>query len=119
MTNWTSFSTGAGARVTTWNYDVYRGWLTNKTYDGGATGPNYSYTAGGRLKTRQWARIGLNSQRILTTYTYGFNGPTANNAHGDLIFTSYTNDPLSTPAATHTNDLLRPTPRMIPHATPP
>jgi RHS repeat-associated protein len=106
MTNWSSFSTGAGARVTTWNYDVYRGWLTNKTYDGGAAGPNYTYTAGGRLKTRQWARIGLNSQRILTTYTYGFNDPSANNEHGDLIFTTYTNDPASTPAITNSYDRL-------------
>ena len=36
MTNWTSFASGAGARVTTWNYDPYRGWLDSKTYDGGA-----------------------------------------------------------------------------------
>jgi RHS repeat-associated protein len=113
MTNWTSFSTGAGARVTTWNYDVYRGWLTNKTYDGGSAGPNYTYTAGGRLKTRQWARIGLNSQRILTTYTYGFNGPTANNAYGDLIFVTYTNDPLSTPTVTNSYDRLGRTASVI------
>src|SRR5439155_9654809 len=32
MTNWTSFSSGAGARVTTWNYDQYPSWLTSNTY---------------------------------------------------------------------------------------
>ena len=25
MTNWTGFASGAGARVTTWNYDAYQG----------------------------------------------------------------------------------------------
>ena len=48
MTNWTSFSSGAGARVTTWNYDQYRGWLSSKTYAGGAAGPSYAYTSAGR-----------------------------------------------------------------------
>ncbi|HEV2210658.1 MAG TPA: RHS repeat-associated core domain-containing protein [Verrucomicrobiae bacterium] len=63
MTNWSNFGTGAGARVTTWNYDPYRGLLTNKTYADGQ-GPAYHYTPAGRLWHRTWAR------GILTTYGY-------------------------------------------------
>jgi len=36
MTNWTGFSMATGTRVTTWNYDGYRGFLTNKVFDGAA-----------------------------------------------------------------------------------
>lgn len=74
MTNWSTFSSGAGARVTTWHYDAERGWLTNKVYDDGK-GTKYSYTAAGRLSTRLWAR-GTN-----TTYSY--------NNFGDLSGVSY------------------------------
>ena len=56
MTTWTNYAAGHGAATTTWNYDLYRGWLSNKTYNGGAAGPAYAYTAAGRLKTRTWAR---------------------------------------------------------------
>jgi len=63
MTNWTSFSGSTGARVTTWNYDQYRGWLTNKTY-ADTTGILYSNTPAGRLAMRVWAR-GTN-----TVYAY-------------------------------------------------
>jgi YD repeat-containing protein len=51
------------AAVTTWNYDGYRGFLTNKAYADGH-GPVCSYTAAGRLQTRLWARG--------TTTTYGY-----------------------------------------------
>src|SRR5262249_7711876 len=54
MTNWTASATGTGARVTTWNYDAYRGFLTSKTYDGGAAGPSYTYTPAGHLASRAW-----------------------------------------------------------------
>jgi len=64
MTNWSGFASGAGARVTTWNYNPYRGWLDSKTYDDNTTGPAYTYTAAGRLHTRLWAR------GITTTYSY-------------------------------------------------
>jgi hypothetical protein len=70
MTNWSALPS-TGARVTTWTYDAYRGWLNNKRYPD-STGPDYTYTAGGRLKTRQWARIGTSSQRILTNYSFGY-----------------------------------------------
>jgi len=52
MTTWRRILPPALARrVTTWNYDGYRGFLTNKSYADGK-GPNYSYTAAGRLGSR-------------------------------------------------------------------
>src|SRR6202012_5805167 len=42
MTNWSGFSTLTGARVTTWNYDGQRGWLTSKAYPD-SHGPAYTY----------------------------------------------------------------------------
>jgi RHS repeat-associated protein len=89
MTNWSDFGSGAGARVTTWKYDGYRGWLTNKTYDTSAPGPGYSYTPAGRLQTRVWAR------GITTTYGY--------NAAGDLTAMSYSD---TTPGLTNGFDRL-------------
>jgi RHS repeat-associated protein len=77
MTNWSGFSTLAGARVTTWNYDAYRGFLTSKTYDGGTAGPAYTYTSAGRLLTRLWAR-GTN-----TTYSYNTLGEISSIAYND------------------------------------
>jgi len=74
MTNWSAFPS-TGARVTTWNYDPYRGWLSSKTYDGGAAGPTYAHTAAGRLRTRLWVR-GVN-----TLYT--------TNGAGELSAVSY------------------------------
>jgi hypothetical protein len=62
MTNWALFPT-AGARVTSWNYDGYRGWLNSKQYDDNKE-PVYSYTNSGRLAGRLLAR-GTN-----TTYGY-------------------------------------------------
>ena len=53
MTNWTGFPS-TSARVTTWNYNAYRGWLDSKTYDGGAARPSYGYTSAERLRTRTW-----------------------------------------------------------------
>jgi RHS repeat-associated protein len=75
MKTWQNFAGDSGTAMTTWNYDIYRGWLTNKTYDGGAAGPAYTYTSAGKLKSRVWAR------GITTTYSY-------NNA-GDLSTVSY------------------------------
>jgi RHS repeat-associated protein len=62
MKTWKNYAGNSGAATTTWNYDVARGWLTNKTYEGGVAGPTYTYTAAGRLATRVWAR------GITTTY---------------------------------------------------
>ena len=44
---------GTGAAVTTWNYDPYQGFLTNKAYADG-NGPVYTYTPAGRLLSRTW-----------------------------------------------------------------
>src|SRR5262249_10982190 len=70
MTNWISFASGAGARVTSWNYDPYTGLLLEKRYDGDVPGPRYTYSAAGRVRTRSWAR------GIETVYSY--------NSAGDL-----------------------------------
>ena len=67
MTTWTNFAASSGAAVTMWNYDGYRGFLTNKVYADGK-GPLYAYTAAGRLNTRTWAR------GITTTYSYDHAG---------------------------------------------
>jgi RHS repeat-associated protein len=58
MTNWSGFGLGGntGVRVTSWNYDPYRGFLVSKTYNGPTAGPSYGYTPAGRLYTRTWAR---------------------------------------------------------------
>src|SRR5439155_13655494 len=87
MTNWTTFASGVGARVTTWNYDPYRGFLSNKRYPDN-TGPDYAYTAAGRLRSRAWARRGSGGQRVLTTYNY--------NGAGDVYTVTYSNDPAGT-----------------------
>ena len=64
MKTWQDFTGNAGTAITTWNYDSQRGWLLSKDYPdpttgaAGTTGPDYTYTAGGRLKTRTWARTG-------------------------------------------------------------
>jgi len=54
MTNWTTFPS-AGARMTSWTNDPYRGFLINKTYPDN-NGTTYAYTPAGRLKLRTWAR---------------------------------------------------------------
>jgi len=87
MTTWTNFASAAGAATTTWNYDAYRGFLTNKAY-ADEKGPSYTYKASGRLATRTWAR-GTNT-------TYGYN------AAGDLSTIVYSDS--NTPNVTNTYD---------------
>jgi YD repeat-containing protein len=77
MTNWSNFTGGTGARVTMWTYDSYRGFLTNKTYDGGTQGPSYTYTASGRLASRTWAR------GVTTSYLYDNGGSMTNIIYSD------------------------------------
>jgi RHS repeat-associated protein len=89
MTNWSNYSSIAGARVTTWNYDSQRGWLTGKIYDGGPPGPSYTYTAAGRLQDRSWVR------GVVTTYKYSVAGDLTNVLYSD-----------STPAVTNNYDRL-------------
>jgi RHS repeat-associated protein len=88
MKTWKDFAGNTGTATTTWKYDGYRGFLTNKVYADGI-GPSYTYTGGGKLKTRKWAR------GITTTYT--------TNSLGDLITIDYSD---STPDVTYTLDRL-------------
>ncbi|HUD83607.1 MAG TPA: hypothetical protein VMQ67_08895, partial [Candidatus Saccharimonadales bacterium] len=78
----------AGTRVTAWNYDAYRGFLTNKAY-AGSNGPSYTYTSAGRLASRAWAR-GTD-----TTYSY--------NTVGNLLGVVYSD---GTPGVTNNYDRL-------------
>ena len=90
MTTWQDFDFNAGkgtsgSAITTWNYNL-RGLLKSKIYDDGK-GTNYTYTPGGKLYTRTWAR------GIVTTYNY-------NNA-GDLKTVIYSDN---TPNIAYTYD---------------
>jgi RHS repeat-associated protein len=85
MKTWQNFVGNSGTATTTWVYDGYRGFLTNKTYDGGSPGPGYTYTSGGRLATRVWAR------GITTTYNYDNAGGLATIAYSDGVTSSMTN----------------------------
>jgi len=76
MTNWSDFSAGTGARVTTWNYDSHRGFVTGKVYADN-NGPSYTYTSAGRLASRTWAR-GTN-----TAYSYSSAGDLATVIYND------------------------------------
>ena len=91
MTTWTNFANNQGAATTTWNYDPYRGWLTNKPY-ADSTGPTYAHTPAGRLARRTWAR------GVVTTYAY--------DTAGCLTNLTYSNDPLSTPSVRYGYDRL-------------
>lgn len=76
MTNWGTFSTLSTPRITQWNYHPARGWLAGKRYPHAATGdpsdvgPDYTYTAAGRLQSRVWARGG-NAAAIYSYDTAG------------------------------------------------
>ena len=82
MTNWSSFGSLAGARVTTWIYDGQRGWLNSKTYADG-NGPSYTYTAAGRLLSRTWVRTDGSGNPITTTYAYDTAGGLINTLYSD------------------------------------
>jgi RHS repeat-associated protein len=96
MKTWQGFAAGSGTATTTWNYDLYRGWLASKDYpdastgNPGTAGPTYTYKDSGRLLTRLWER------GVTTTYAY-------NNA-GDLNSVTYTGGSVSTPSTTYTYD---------------
>gem|GEM_PF-881523 len=84
MTTWTNFATSGGAAVTTWKYDGFRGFLTNKLY-ADANGPAYSYTAAGRLASRTWERtfsLKHGSANLQSFYAY--------NPAGELSSVTYT-----------------------------
>jgi RHS repeat-associated protein len=92
MTNWSGFPS-AGARVTTWNYNPYRGWLDSKHYPDGQ-GPAYAYTPAGRLQTRTWART-VSGQALTTTYGFDNSGAVKSVRYSD-----------STPGITNSYDRL-------------
>jgi len=110
LKTWQNFSGNSGTAITTWSYDPYRGWLVAKDYANASTGvagtvgTDYTYTDGGRLRTRTWARTYNGSTRIATTYSYGFNDGSGGNEHGDLVSVSYNDG--STPATTFSYDRL-------------
>ena len=63
MTTWQDYLGEQGAAVTTWTYDLERGWL-DKKYDAENEHVDYDYTPAGRLKMRTWSR------GISTNYSY-------------------------------------------------
>jgi RHS repeat-associated protein len=91
MKTWQNFANDTGAAITTWNYDPYRGWLEGKRYEDD-TGPDYTYTAAGRLETRTWART-VGGNPLVTTYSY--------NHAGDLSGVDYSD---ATPDVTYGYD---------------
>jgi RHS repeat-associated protein len=76
---------GTQTAMTRWEYDTARGLLRSKRFNsptlGAGTGPAYSYTPAGRVKTRTWARQ-VNSAPLVTTYQY-------QPATGELASTTY------------------------------
>ena len=76
MTTWQDFAGDTGKAVTTWTYDSQRGWLDRKQYDDG-NGPEYTYYASGKLRTRSWER------GITTTYLYSNGGQLASTDYSD------------------------------------
>jgi RHS repeat-associated protein len=102
MKTWQSFNGGAGTpAVTTWNYDPYRGWLVSKDYANpttgaaGTDGPTYTYSDGGRLASRTWAR------GMVTMYDYTVTSASPHMA-GALRLIWYTNSPSATTNPTPT-----------------
>ncbi len=91
LKTWQDYATDTGAAITTWTYAPQTGFLLGKRHADN-TGPDYSYTAAGRLLTRTWART-VGGQPLVTTYT--------NNAAGELLGIDYSD---STPAVTFTFD---------------
>ena len=84
---------GTATAITRWEYDGNRGWLRAKRHDssgvGIGTGPGYTYTPAGRVKSRTWARL-VAGQPLVTSYAY-------HPATGDLASTTYSD---GTPAVT-------------------
>ena len=82
MTTWQDFAGLTGAAITTWNYDPNRGLLISKL-DNSNLGPTITYTDGGRIASRTWAR---NAQSIVTIFEYHLSGT---DFSGDLHTVDY------------------------------
>lgn len=63
MTTWQDYAGATGAATTRWGYHPARGVVTRKTYEGGSH-VDYTYTPGGMIEARRWAR------GLVTTYRY-------------------------------------------------
>lgn len=70
---------GGSTEATTWNYEAATGRLSQKVF-ADSTEINYTYTPGGRLSTRTWARTVAGSP-LVTTYRY--------TTAGDLLSVDY------------------------------
>jgi RHS repeat-associated protein len=114
MKTWQDYTGNSGTATNTWNYDIYRGFLTSKTYQGGVSGPTYTYTSAGRLASRIWARgittaYGYDNAGGLGTITYD-DGITPNvvNNYDRLgrLSTNVCNDITTTFAYNTANELL-------------
>lgn len=105
MKTWQDASSSSNPKnaLTTWIYGPERGFLQSKRYadpqtgGAGTSGVDYTYTPGGRIKTRLWARNNTQGNRLETKYVYGFDdGPAENNPrdneHGDLVGIQYNDD---------------------------
>lgn len=88
MITWRTYGDGNTAASTSWRYDLTRGWLTNKLY-GTSAGPGYTYTPGGRLKTRTWARTISGGSLTVMTNIYGFDDGVATNHYPDVVEVGY------------------------------
>ncbi|HNU53132.1 MAG TPA: hypothetical protein PKJ98_19750, partial [Verrucomicrobiota bacterium] len=99
MKTWQDFGGNSLTATTRWNYDPYRGVLSYKEYPNATTGvppdyqttngPSYTYTGGGRLKTRKWVR----SSGLTTTYS--------TNTAGDVYTVTYSD---GTPTVSYAYD---------------
>ncbi len=89
MKTWRDYP-NSGTAVTTWNYDLQRGWLTNKVYDTDPVGVMYGYTPAGRLAARKWART-VGGQPLTTTYSHDNTGSLTNVSYNDGVTSSLTN----------------------------
>lgn len=93
---------GSQTTKTYWKYNS-RGLLEEKGYDYNEStgtytaGPKYTYTAGGRLRTREWARNVSAGVRLKTTYTYTYGRLTLADYNDTTPDVSYTYDTLDRP----------------------
>lgn len=87
-----TWAAATGVATTTWTYDPLSGLLANKRYTD-ANGPDYTYTPGGRLFTREWARA-VGAARLKSTYGYTNAGELETQTYNDGI----------TPPVTYTYD---------------
>ena len=76
MSTWQDYSAGAGLATTRWVYDPASGYMIAKVYEGGSSN-TYTYSLGGRLASRIWAR------GVVTSYAYNEAGDLESVAYSD------------------------------------